>query len=340
MPKVTVLMPVYNAEAFLNASLESILKQGFSDFEFLIIDDGSSDRSLSIIKSYDDKRIRIIKNEHNLGLVRSLNIGLAEAKGEYISRMDADDVAHSKRLLRIVDHFENNPKTIICSTWHNTSVSSRTYQKYPLNPDEIKSLLLFRCPVSAASYRSEYFRKNKITYSEDFPHAEDYELWTRLMFHVDFAIIPECLLKLTIHENQVSHKFLDLQKQSSRKLQEKLLHSFGIDFTEEELEIHTIIAGQTYENNSAFIAAAEKWFKKLIEQNDTNGIIDKIYFKKTISKIWFEMLTHISSKKIKTIHYFRNSPLSDKSEIPFFLYLKFLLKNFLSKSPLLKNSDA
>ncbi|MBA3284207.1 MAG: glycosyltransferase family 2 protein, partial [Nitrosopumilus sp.] len=98
MPKVTVLMPVYNASAYLHDAIQSILNQTFQDFEFLIIDDGSSDNSEIIIKGYKDKRIRFIKNEQNIGISATLNKGIELASCELIARMDADDVSYPKRL--------------------------------------------------------------------------------------------------------------------------------------------------------------------------------------------------------------------------------------------------
>ena len=93
MPKVTVLMSVYNSEKFLRESINSILEQTFKDFEFLIINDGSTDSSREIILSYNDPRITLFDNKNNIGLTKSLNKGLDLAKGEYIARQDADDIS-------------------------------------------------------------------------------------------------------------------------------------------------------------------------------------------------------------------------------------------------------
>jgi len=110
MPKVTVLMPVYNAEKYLKEAIGSILGQSFSDFEFLIINDGSTDSSVKIIKSYDDPRIRFIANEKNLGVIPTLNKGFALAQGEFIARMDADDISLPKRLELQADFMDKHPE--------------------------------------------------------------------------------------------------------------------------------------------------------------------------------------------------------------------------------------
>ena len=109
LPLITVLMPVYNGEKYLQQAIESILKQTFTDFEFLIINDGSTDNSENIILSYDDSRIRYIKNEENLRLIRTLNKGIELAKGKYIARMDCDDISLPYRFEKQLKEFQNNP---------------------------------------------------------------------------------------------------------------------------------------------------------------------------------------------------------------------------------------
>ena len=107
-PKITVLMANYNNQRYLKQSIESILNQTYKNFDFLIIDDHSSDDSIKIIKSYSDKRIKLIKNHKNLGLTRSLNIGLKNINTEYIARMDADDISFPRRLKNQYDFLEKN----------------------------------------------------------------------------------------------------------------------------------------------------------------------------------------------------------------------------------------
>ena len=107
-PRVTALMSVFNGDKYLSEALESILNQTFTNFEFLIINDGSNDRTEDILKSYDDVRIRIINNDNNMGLAKSLNKGLRIARGEYIARMDADDISLPTRLARQVEFLDKN----------------------------------------------------------------------------------------------------------------------------------------------------------------------------------------------------------------------------------------
>ena len=116
-PRVTVLMPVYNAQRFLREAINSILGQSFKPFEFLIIDDGSSDRSVEIVESFGDPRIRFVKNPRNMGITATLNKGIALASCELIARMDADDVCHPQRLQKQFAYMKRNPRTGLLSTW-------------------------------------------------------------------------------------------------------------------------------------------------------------------------------------------------------------------------------
>ena len=108
-PLVSILMPVYNSEKYLREAIKSILNQTFTNFELIIINDGSTDNSLKIIKSFKDNRIKIIKNKGNLGLIKTLNKGIDLAQGKYIARMDADDIAMPKRLEKQIAFFNENP---------------------------------------------------------------------------------------------------------------------------------------------------------------------------------------------------------------------------------------
>jgi glycosyltransferase involved in cell wall biosynthesis len=119
MPRISVVMSVYNGEKYLRQAIESILQQTYTDFEFIIIDDGSTDSSREIIQSYDDKRIRLVINEQNIGLTKSLNKGIRLAKGEFIARMDADDISLPQRFEKQVAYLDSHPEVGVLGTYAN-----------------------------------------------------------------------------------------------------------------------------------------------------------------------------------------------------------------------------
>ena len=119
-PHVSVVMAVYNTQEYVSDAIESILCQTYNDFEFIIIEDGSSDDSLNIIQSYSDPRIKVIRNKENLKLIKSLNLGLQKACGRYIIRMDADDVSRPDRIEKQVNYMESHPDCVLCGTSYRT----------------------------------------------------------------------------------------------------------------------------------------------------------------------------------------------------------------------------
>ena len=185
MPKISVLMSVYNHEAWLKKSIESIIYQTFSDFELIIINDGSTDGSLNIIKSYNDCRIKLISNEKKLGLPKSLNRGLKICKSKIIARMDADDISMKNRLEKQFKYLKKNKDVDVLGgqvLYIDKKGKKMDFShEYPISNHIIKWEMLREVPLC---HPSVMFRKNVLTsaglYSEDYPYAQDYELWKRI----------------------------------------------------------------------------------------------------------------------------------------------------------------
>jgi glycosyltransferase involved in cell wall biosynthesis len=207
-PEVTVLMSVYNGEEYLREATDSILKQTFTDFEFLIINDGSTDRTAEILESYDDPRIKIINNEENMGLTKSLNKGLRMARGEYIARQDADDVSMLERLEKEVNFLDQNKNVGLVSTYYLIIKKNGKvlHTMKCLTEDwELKEKLLEGNPFAHGSVmlRAECIGKVGL-YREEFKSAQDYDLWLRISEVYDVANIHEPLYKWRFNSKSVS----------------------------------------------------------------------------------------------------------------------------------------
>ena len=182
-PKVSVVMSVYNGEKYLEEAIDSILNQTFEDFEFIIIDDGSTDRTLRIIKGYKDPRIVLISRE-NRGLVKSLNEGIEKAKGEYIARMDADDISMKDRLKKQVDFLDNDKRVVLLGSSMGVlySKSKQIVNHFVLLGDtELRAEMFIRCPFVHGS--TMYRRSSAVDaglYNSNYWPAEDYHFWLRL----------------------------------------------------------------------------------------------------------------------------------------------------------------
>ena len=206
MPKISVIMPVYNTEEkYLKEAIESILNQTFTDFEFIIIDDGSSNNAQEVIVSYKNSRILYIKNEQNLGLIKTLNKGLDLAKGEYIARMDSDDISLAERFQKQADFLDKNSEVDILGTWFNCIPRDRVIETFTTD-EEIKECMLINS--NNIGHPTVMIRKStvddlKIRYDETNLYVEDYALWLSLIEKVKFANVGEILLNYRIHEKSV-----------------------------------------------------------------------------------------------------------------------------------------
>lgn len=207
---VSVIMSVFNDERFLVDSIESILKQSYKSFEFIIIDDASTDRSSEILKKYAriDKRIKVLTNKENLGLTKNLNVALQISTGKYIARMDSDDVSQKDRIKKQVDYMDNNEQVDICGTWAYRIGESGKLDvklKRPVTNKKIKKRMLCGNPLIHPSIMIRREVLDTIQYDESYRSLQDYKLWVdsyNRMFHN----IPEYLLLYRNNSNGISRK--------------------------------------------------------------------------------------------------------------------------------------
>lgn len=207
-PRVSVLLPVHNGERYLVASLDSVLRQSFADFEVLVLDDGSTDRSLEIVAGYSDPRIRVVRNADNLGLVPTLNRGLAEARGVYLARHDADDIALPDRFAKQVQALDARPATLVVGTWLQLiDADGRLLDvwRYPSHPLAVEWTLHFDSAVGhpSAMYRTDAVR-DAGGYDGAYPYAEDFDLWSRMSRAGDVSNLPQVLEQYRLHDASLS----------------------------------------------------------------------------------------------------------------------------------------
>ncbi len=219
--KVTVLMSVYNGEKFLHEAIESILNQTLKDFEFLIINDGSTDSSRDIILSYADPRIQLIDNEQNIGLTRTLNKGLKLAKGKYIARMDADDISLPHRLEKQIRYIVDKPEVGVVGSRYeeiDENGSSRARLSLYYSFEEIYYNLIFNnCIPHPTVLFDRKLVLNQGGYNENYPQSQDYELWCRISRATRCEIIDEVLVKHRILKSAISNKFKNQQDYYAQK---------------------------------------------------------------------------------------------------------------------------
>ena len=206
-PLLTVILPVYNAELYLKECLESLKAQTFRDFEVLIFDDASTDRSNGILMAFDDPRFHVERSRKNQGYAVYLNQGIEKARGRYIARMDADDICHPERLQKQFEFLESHPEVGICGTGYQVfgSVEEKEFQK-PLQDAEIRWRLMLDNPFQhpTVMMRRSVLIDHALRYREDLMPTEDYELWSRLLEVTKGANLSEVLLRYRFHPGQES----------------------------------------------------------------------------------------------------------------------------------------
>lgn len=225
IPLVSIILPVYNGEAYLDEAIRSILNQDYANLELLIIDDGSSDGSADIAKKaqQQDQRVKYVRNEQNMGLIATLNKAMAMAEGEYIGRIDSDDIWSSKdKLSRQMSYLLANPKTVIVGTWA-IAIDQKGHETHslhcPVTDGQIRNEILIKNPFI---HPSVVFRKQAAIQAGLFKatekHVEDYGLWMRLGEFGTFANIPEALMKYRVHAGSVTQSNNMLQVKNSLNL--------------------------------------------------------------------------------------------------------------------------
>jgi glycosyltransferase involved in cell wall biosynthesis len=239
MPAISVIMPVYNSASYLGEAILSILGQSFTDFEFIIIDDGSTDNSISVIRSFDDDRIKIIELRNNHGNYTARNIGLDAATGKYLCVMDSDDVSVRHRLEVQFNFLENNPDIGICGSlvriYGTDSIINR-----PLIYDEINTSFLKNnyCTHPSLMMRSAFLKEYNLRYNDFFKYAGDYELVSNALKHFKVVNLPEVLLEYRLHKAQISQKHYLEQQYYADKVRIVQLLNFGIVPSDKENHIH------------------------------------------------------------------------------------------------------
>ncbi len=304
-PLVSVVMPVYNGEKYLREAIDSILNQTFKDFELLLINDASTDNSEKIINSYNDSRIIYIKNEQNLGLIKTLNKGLDLAKGEFIARMDQDDISHSERFEKQLIIFKKNPEIGVCGTWFTLFRENHKDKiiEHPEYNDSIKIGLLTSCFIGHPTVMMRKKAIENYRYDVNYQAAEDFELWTRLIRVTQFYNIQESLLKYRFHSSNISVLENSVQVVNTKIITGNQLKYIDIANSDENIELCNILLVA-----SSKFRFTDDEFRKLVSfanQLEYQNLQKKVYnekkFHEIINRRLIEIFNKTVDKKLSTL---------------------------------------
>lgn len=224
-PVVSILMPVYKTASYLREAMDSVLSQTFTDFELIILNDCSPDNADEILDTYTDPRIVRYKGEKNVGLSNILNVGIGMARGEYIARMDSDDLSTPDRLQVQLDYLEAHPEVDLVSAGMQLFGAKDEVWIREQNPEKVKIEALFHSPILHASsmWRRMRFEENGLRFRQEMVPSEDYDLWTRAMVKgLKLVNLRQVLYKYRIHPAQATTR-ADLTAEKDRIVQQNYL---------------------------------------------------------------------------------------------------------------------
>lgn len=334
MIKASVVMPVFNGDKYLPYSIESILNQTFRDFECIIIDDGSTDNSKTILKKYNDPRIHLVENEKNMGLVHSLNRGIDAAKGEYIIRMDQDDISLPNRFAEQIAFMEKHADVAVCGSWYKTigELSGHT-NKLLTDSEEIKSNLLFNASLAHPSVmiRRSVLEQHSLRYRKENEYFEDYGLWTEISHIAKLANIPKILLLYRVHKENISHRYSDKQRNGALHIQKKGLHILGLSPSPEEMRLNNSIRPKEKETATVFIKKEDRWLRKIIDANAVKKIYDDTALAKIIYLRWKTICGNNTKNGLAVWKQFVQSPIFQMKPYQLLDGIKIFIKCLIGK---------
>ncbi len=323
---VTVLLPVYNGEKYLREAIESVLNQTHTNFECIIINDGSKDLSAEIIQQYTDNRIIYIEHPTNCHLVYTLNEGIEIAKGKYIIRMDQDDISLPTRFQRLISYMEQNPEIDVCGSYFETFGATSTVIQYPLLHDEIAISFLFFNPFCHPStiWRVESIRNKGILFDSNYNYAEDYKFFSECALHLKCANIPEVLVKYRIHENQMFYLSPQSYFSTTKKIRTDLLSLLSDDLTEHEINVW-----EEYAQTNTIVGIEHAMITiilKLVRGNIEKRIFNQALLERKFINIWKNSFLEAKRIRCKEIWLLFTHSLSKKANFTIKQKLAIILK--------------
>ena len=286
--KASVLIPVYNKAPFVKEAVDSVLQGTFADFEIVCVDDRSTDNSLQIVRSITDPRVRIIELPQNLGPAGAANAGLDACTGEYIVRLDADDIAMPDRLEKQIAFMDAHPGIGASGGRLDLFGSTRESWSFPLDSDDCAAQQLFGVPLSqgASILRRSVLETHHLRYDPTWPRiGEDWLFWTRMGRVTRFANIAEPVVLYRRGEQNISHgrdRYADFAL-----LQRHVLDSFGIAFTEDELELQ-LMGLYLFKRRPTKerVRSLRAWLDRLLMINSERNLFPRDAFARRVAKAW------------------------------------------------------
>ena len=326
-PKVTVFTPNYNCAKYISDTIQSVLNQSFVDFEYIIIDDASTDNSVNQIEKFNDSRISLIKNKENKGISWNRNQALKIAKGKYLVMLDSDDLAHKDRLKEQFDFLETNPSFGIVGTYvipiNELGSQILPVVKYKLPFDQIPCQMFFNNYIATSSIMLRMANLKGLFFNEGFIVAEDYELWIRVVRNCNIGHIRKPLTYYRHHCSNISIKRRQLMINAEKLLLKRQLDDIGINYSDEYFNFYYSISTNKYSFSLDKFDVAHNLLSLLLNANLESKLFNFSSFKEFLFKYWKEFFIKIKRYNITLLKivlgtlFFKQ--LSKKEQLFFFI---------------------
>ncbi len=266
VPKVSVIMSVYNGEKYVCDAIDSILTQSFDDFELIVVNDNSNDKTAEILAKYNDERLIVINNDVNQGLTKNLNHMIALARGKYIARMDADDISYKGRLEKEVAVLERDESVQMVCTYANVFGKSEGIIETPSNYELLRAKLLFGNPIT---HSTVMFRKSiHHYYDEHYVKSQDYELWSRMVLSGEHIYtIEEPLVAYRTHDEQITKKGIDEQEVLTAQILINALKPLHVEISMQDQSVYASIIRHKRIETSRDLSFFEDIAKRIVANN-------------------------------------------------------------------------
>lgn len=311
--KVSVLMPVYNAGPFVEEAVRSVLQQTFADFELVVMDDGCTDDTLYRIAQFKDPRIRVIHNERNVGIARTLNRALDLIRTEWIARMDADDVCEPDRLATQVAFMRAHPNLVAAGGLVRLFGDRKpVVVPQPHGVETVRAFLLFGNALvhPTVMFRRSLLERHNLRYDPSYSCTEDYELWTRA---ADVAAVDNqsrVVLNMRVHGANISESMQPVMVPQTWEILRRQLGKLGIEPPDSELERHYHLGRAIPADSLHELKAMKQWVVHLIGSNQANKAYPIDTFREVAGRVWFRFCRNSTRLGYRVFNVYRSGELA------------------------------
>jgi glycosyltransferase involved in cell wall biosynthesis len=330
-PRVSVLLPVYNVESYIQETLGSLLRQTFQDFEIVVIDDRSTDQTAERVSALNDPRIRLYTNQVNLGRAGSDNHGMTLVRGELVAKMDGDDLCHPERLARQVAFLDAHPDVDVVGSWVQCFGAGQMLFEYPARPADTRAGMVFNMTIGnpSVTLRMGRWQELGLRYDGQLRQTEDYDFFGRYLHQLTIANLPEALVNYRVLPQSVRPAVYEERLRVANEIRARLLTTFGVPFSARELHLHNTISHHPFSLGDLTLPEVHEWLWKLYTSNQQSGFAEPEAMLRAVAERWFLTCYLNPDKRTNSLREYRRQPLSRYYALPAKLHGKFLLKSYL-----------